>query len=113
MYDVSISSEVMDETRLFRALQGISNRSLALLTSLYIANDFFLPDGYIESHINQVPDIPIMIVYGKKDAVTDSLVVLRLHALLLDSQLTLVNAGHGSLDMFNAIRESVAKFSKL
>jgi hypothetical protein len=54
-----------------------------------------------------------MIVYGKKDAVTDSLVVLRLHALLLDSQLTLVNAGHGSLDMFNAIRESVAKFSKL
>lgn len=110
-YDLSISSGVMDQEKIERVLATISYRSLAVLTAHYIVHDFFLPDGYIESNISQVPAVPVTIIHGKEDAVTDSVVALKLHSLIPESDLVLIEAGHGSSVMFNSIREYIAKIS--
>ncbi|NTV44585.1 MAG: alpha/beta fold hydrolase [Candidatus Yonathbacteria bacterium] len=109
IYDLSISSGVIDCERLERACASISYRSLVLYTALYIAHDFFLPDGYIQQHIKELPSVSMSIIHGMQDAVTDVSVAERLHALVPESQLFLVDAGHGSSAMFDMIREQVAR----
>jgi len=110
-YDLSISSGVMDQEKIERVLATMSYRSLAVLTAHYVVHDFFLPDGYIESNISQVPAVPVTIIHGKEDVVTDSAVALKLHSLIPESDLVLIEAGHGSSAMFNTIREHIAKIS--
>lgn len=102
-YDLSISSGVMDQEKIERVLATISYRSLAVLTVHYIVHDFFLPDGYIESNISQVPAVPVTIIHGKEDVVTDSAVALKLYSLIPKSDLVLIEAGHSSSVMFNSI----------
>jgi proline iminopeptidase len=86
-------------------LEHYNYRSLAPLEAHYMANQCFLPDGYILDNAAAVAGLPATIVHGRYDVICPPRDAYALHGRLPESALHFVCAGHSASEA--AIRDTL------
>jgi len=89
---ISISDEQMDEI-----LKRWPFFAFSMLENYYMANNCFLEDGEILSNAGRISEIPAVIINGRYDIICPPVTAYKLHKLLPQSKLWIIEgAGHSS-----------------
>ena len=114
LYGLTVSSEDVDIEALQSQIELSDYHRSGVIYAHYSMHDFFLEDGYLWKNLDQLPDIPITLINGLHDNVTTTQWARKFKQLVPQTELILSQGGHSRFDLpiFNALKESVSKFSK-
>lgn len=113
-YELSLIKLDPASVDLEEMLRHYNYRSLAPLEAHYMANQCFLPDGYILDNAAALEGIPATIVHGRYDVICPPRDAYALHGRLPGSALHFVCAGHsaGEEAIGEKLRAELARFTR-
>ena len=93
-YGIAVGGEEKTEVEINAMLATRDYLTRAIILSHYSWHDFFIPDCFIENHLEALAAIPVHIIHGRHDHITRPQYAERLAAGLKRGTLYLVDAGH-------------------
>lgn len=114
-YEIKLASLSLPDDELARIMASFNPLSFGILENYYMAHRCFLEEGQLFRDAVKITNIPLVIVNGRYDMICPPVTAYRLHQVLPNSRLIIVEeAGHwmGDLPVQQALLRAMREFEE-